>query len=319
MNRLYDMYRWMVFARALEQACARINPRWFPATGEEGAIVGTFHGLRADDIVAPHYRGPFVVYLMRGAELDRLVGQVLSKANGYSKGRSVPFSGPVELNVVPWVAADLGTSLSVATGAALSIAYRRDRGIADDRVVVISFGDGTANRGDFHEALNLASVWKLPIVYVCQNNQYAISLHVSEYLPIASIAERAQSYGIPGVSVDGNDPVAVNDAVREAVARARTGGGPSLVEARTYRIEGHWAEDAAGYRPPTEAAAWRDRDPVESARRRLRSLGLDSHLLADADARANQEVELAFNRVRQLADAGPSELGHDQVYAPCPA
>src|SRR5437870_5499967 len=215
------MYRWMIACRELEAACCRANPRWFPALGEEAAIVATFFGLRPDDVIAPHYRGPFVAYLMRGAELDRLVGQALGKANGYSRGRSVPFTGPFQLNVVPWVAGDLGTNLSVATGVALGIAYRREAGIADDRVVVVSFGDGTANRGDFHEALNLAALWKLPIVSVCQNNGYAISLALSTYLAGPAISRRAEGYGVPGTLVDRNNPLEVNDSVRQAVDRAR--------------------------------------------------------------------------------------------------
>jgi acetoin:2,6-dichlorophenolindophenol oxidoreductase subunit alpha len=312
---LIDMYRWMILCRELETACARVNPRWFPATGEEATIVGAFYGLRPDDVIAPHYRGPFVAYLMRGAELDRLVGQALGKVNGYSKGRSVPFTGPVALGIVPWVAGDLGTSLSVATGAALSIAYNRENGAADDRIVVVSFGDGTANRGDFHEAINLAAVWKLPIVFVCQNNQYAISLHASTYLPISSIAVRAQSYGIPGVPVDGNDPVHVADAVANAATRARSGAGPSLIEARTYRLEGHWAEDGTTYRASGEAEFWRTRDPLAVARKCLVTRGYPAERIDDHATSARAEVEAAFARVRALPDTGPEELGSGEVFA----
>jgi acetoin:2,6-dichlorophenolindophenol oxidoreductase subunit alpha len=314
-DRLLATYRWMVLSRELERACCRANPRWFPAQGEEAAIVGAFHGLRPDDVIAPHYRGPFVVYLMRGAELDRLVGQALGKANGYSRGRSVPFTGPFALNVVPWVAGDLGTSLSVATGAALSIGYRREAGIADDRVVVLSFGDGTANRGDFHEALNLAALWKLPIVFVCQNNGYAISLPLATYLAGPSVAGRAAGYGIPGKLVDGNDPLAVNEAVQEAVARARGGAGPSLIEAQTYRLTGHWAEDVAAYRPPDELGEWREKDPLPRARGRLISAGVPPADLDRIEAEAGRLVEEAFARVRSLPDAGPDELGLDEVFA----
>jgi TPP-dependent pyruvate/acetoin dehydrogenase alpha subunit len=309
------MYRWMVMSRTLERACAAANPRWFPVEGEEATIVGAFYGLRPDDVVAPHYRGPFVVYLMRRAELERLVGQALGKANGYSRGRAVPFQGPVDLNVVPWVAGDLGTSLSVATGAALSIAYRREGGELDDRAVVVSFGDGTANRGDFHEALNLAAVWKLPIVFVCQNNGWAISLPRSTYLAGPSIAARAAGFGIPGCQVDGNDPLAVNDAVHEAVARARSGDGPSLIEALTYRLAGHWAEDAAAYRSPDELAAWRERDPLRLTARSLIESGVPKARLAAIETEARHEVDAAFARVRELPDAGPAELGLDEVYA----
>jgi TPP-dependent pyruvate/acetoin dehydrogenase alpha subunit len=252
---------------------------------------------------------------MRGAELDRLVGQALGKANGYSKGRSVPFTGPFARNIVPWVAGDLGSSLSVATGAALSIAYIRENGGPEDRIVVVSFGDGTANRGDFHEAINLAAVWKLPIVYVCQHNQYAISLHAPTYLPIPSIATRAAGYGIPGVSVDGNDPLAVADAVAAASLRARTGHGPSLIEARTYRLAGHWAEDTASYRYPGEADTWQAQDPVRTARQRLIEAGCPAARLDDVDASSRDEVEAAFARVGALPDAGPAELGGDEVFA----
>src|SRR5919206_4503012 len=190
-----EAYRWLVVSRELDRALCEANPRWFPVEGEEATIVGSCCDLRPSDAVAPHYRDPFVVYLMRGAEMWRLAAQVLRKGAGYNKGRSVPFNGPVELNVVPWVAGDLGTTLGTATGAALAFQQEGSR-----RVCVCSFGDGTANRGDVHEALNLAAVWRLPIVYVCQNNGWAISQAVSTYVA-GSIAERASGYGMPGVYV----------------------------------------------------------------------------------------------------------------------
>jgi TPP-dependent pyruvate/acetoin dehydrogenase alpha subunit len=315
-ERLLVLYRWLTLSRAIETECAQGNPRWFPAEGEEAVIVGTFFGLRSTDIVAPHYRGPFVVYLMRGADPARLAGQALGKANGYSRGRSVPFTGPVDLNVVPWVAGDLGTSLGVATGAALSLKYRQEAGESIDDVVVLSFGDGTANRGDFHEALNLAAVWKLPIVFVCQNNGWAISLAAATYLVGPSIASRAAGYGVPGDLVDGTDAIAVNDAVQAAVSRARAGDGPSLIEARCYRLAGHWAEDSATYRDPAEVAHWRERDPLLLARQALLSAGIDSGRLAALDREAQETVEAAFAKARQAPDAGPADLGLDEVYAP---
>jgi TPP-dependent pyruvate/acetoin dehydrogenase alpha subunit len=315
-ERLLELYRWMVLSRELETACAQANPRWFPAEGEEATIVGTFFGLRLTDIVAPHYRGPFVVYLMRGAIMARLAGQALGKATGYSRGRSVPFTGPVALNIVPWVAGDLGTSLSVATGAALSLKYRRERGDVVDDVVVLSFGDGTANRGDFHEALNLAAVWQLPIVFVCQNNGWAISLPAATYLAGPSIASRAAGYGLPGSVVDGTDPVAVNDAVRTAVARARAGAGPSLIEARAYRLAGHWAEDTASYRDAAEVARWRERDPLLLARRALAQSGSSEASLNEISADAREQVSLAFAEASAAPDAGPADLGLDEVFAP---
>lgn len=306
----FELYRWMTMSRLVEQAAGRQNPRWFPAEGEEAVMVGTFWGLRADDAVAPHYRGPFVVYLMRGAELPRLFGQALGKEIGYARGRAVPFTGPVDLGVVPWVAGDLGTSLGIGTGAGL--AFQQEGG---DRVAVVSFGDGTVNRGDFHENLNLAACWKLPVVYVCQNNQYAISEPASTYLPV-SVASRAAAYGVPGVSVDGNDVLAVHEVAREAVARARAGDGPTLIEAVTYRLAGHWQADAASYRPAGEAEAWRDRDPIRRLGEQLvRDGRTDAAGLHRLREQVEAEVEAALASAQAAPPAGQSGLGLEDVYA----
>lgn len=308
MNAL-DLYRWMVVSRQLESALCEANPRWFPAKGEEATIVGSFAGLRDGDIAAPHYRGPFVVYLMRGAEMRRLVCQAFGKAQGYNKGRSVPFTGPGNLRIVPWVAGDLGTSLGIATGAALAL-KQENRG----RVCVCSFGDGTSNRGDFHENLNSAAVWKLPIVYVCQNNGWAISQDARSYLH-AHIVDRAQGYGMPGEVVDGNDAAAVQDVVGAAIERAAGGGGPTLIEARTWRSEGHWASDKALYRgqagsPPGMV------DPVQALGKRLVETGAST---PDGLARVRQAVDAqvaaALAYATEQADAGAGELGLNEVFA----
>lgn len=300
----------MVLSRLLERACGELNPRWFPAEGEEAAIVGSFYGLRADDGLAPHYRGPFIVYLMRGADLARLMGQALGRESGYARGRAVPFTGPVELGIVPWVAGDLGTSLGVGTGAALAFHYE-----GSERVAVVSFGDGTVNRGDFHENLNLAACWKLPVVYVCQNNQFAISEPAASYLPVA-VADRAASYGMPGVSVDGNDVLAVHEAVQQAVARARQGDGPSLIEARTYRLRGHWQADAASYRSSDEAEAWLAREPIARFEQRLLADGLASQDdLRRVWAEVQGEVQAALALAQAAPPAGQHGLGEEDVYA----
>ena len=306
-----ELLRLMILCRVLEQTCCELNPRWFPAEGEEAAIVGAFYGLRSDDFIAAHYRGPFIAYYMRGAELARLVGQCLAKANGYARGRALGFTGPFELGCLPWVAGDLGTSLGVATGIATGYQYERS-----DRVVVCSFGDGTTNRGDFHEALNLAAVWRLPVVFVCQNNQYSISLHLSQVLASRDIAARADAYGMPGVAVDGNDVLAVHRAVSEAVARARSGAGPTLVEAQSYRLAGHWASDPGGYRREEDVAAWRAKDPIRRLEREL--LAQDSISQEEID-RLWQSARDEVQRAAEIAQAAPSceaaGLGADQVFA----
>lgn len=303
-----DLYRWLTLSRAFDRALCALKPTWFPNEGEEAAIVGAFVDLRADDAAAVHYRDPFIVYHMRGAELWRLAAQALGKAAGYNKGRSVPFTGPVELGIVPWVAGDLGTSLGVATGAAL--AFRQER---SDRVCVCSFGDGTANRGDFHECLNLASCWKLPIVYVCQHNGWAISQRAVHYLP-APVMQRAAGYGMPGVAVDGADVEAVRSAVGAAVARARDGGGPTLLEVRVQRGRGHWAGDTMGYRQPDDAPP--AADPIALLRERLLTAGEATvedlrRIAADAEA----QTAAAIAQAQAAPDAGEHELGLDEVYA----
>src|SRR5258705_7009255 len=224
----------MVVARTLGTTLCKLNVRWFRVEGEEAVHVGSFGELRPDDGAAPHYRDPFVVYLMGGAELWRLVAQVLGKSAGYNKGRSVPFNGPFHLGVVPWVAGDLGTTIGTATGAALAFKQQRS-----DRVCVCSFGDGTANRGDFHENINLAAAWRLPIVYVCQNNGWAISQRAHSYLP-APVAARAAGYGIPGRTVDGQDVEAVRAVVAGAVRPPRKAEGTTLRDTVNYRPPGPW-------------------------------------------------------------------------------
>jgi pyruvate dehydrogenase E1 component alpha subunit len=245
---------------------------------------------------------------MRGADPVRLVAQAIGKSGGYTGGRSVPFSGPVESEVVPWVAGDLGTSLGVATGAALALTMSVPEG-----VVVCTFGDGTANRGDFHESVNLSAVWNLPIVFVCQNNGWAISQRAADYLR-APVHARASGYGIPGLSVDGQDLEAVRVAVTEATQRARMGGGPTLVEALTLRAKGHWAGDSAGYRRPNEVAA--QVDPLNVLGSRLIERGLTSAAeLGELTSVVEREVADAIVAAQQLPDLTADDLGTEQVYA----
>jgi TPP-dependent pyruvate/acetoin dehydrogenase alpha subunit len=302
-----ELYRWMVVARVLDRALCAENPNWFPVEGEEATVVGAYADLRPSDVAAPHYRDPFVVYLMRGAEMWRLAAQVMRKAAGYNLGRSVPFNGPFQLRHVPWVAGDLGTTLGTATGAALAL-----QDADTDDVCVCAFGDGTANRGDFHENVNLAACWKLPIVYVCQHNGWAISEPAELYLP-APVVDRAAGYGIPGVLVDGNDVEAVQAAVQAAVARARRGDGPTLIEARCWRRRGHWGGDAASYRRagPPEGV----RDPLELQAERLLARGqADAEALARIQADAEAEVAEAVARAKALPEAGAAELGLHEVF-----
>ena len=302
------VYRLMALCRVLDDTLCTANPRWFPCEGEEATILGSFYDCRPEDIVAPHYRDPFIVYMLRGAELWRLVAQVIGKPAGYSRGRAVPFTGPIAMGIVPWVAGDLGTSLGIATGAAFALHENGTGGIC-----ICTFGDGTANRGDFHENIVLAAAWRLPIVYICQNNGWAISQRHHGYLP-APIVARAAGYGIPGIAVDGQDIDAVRDAVRTAAARARAGGGPTLIEARTLRMRGHWAGDNVSYRTAADQDA--GEDPLELLAARLLERGDATHTdLIEARTAAEITVAEAIERAKASPDVIAADLAVEEVYA----
>ncbi len=268
-SRLATWWRAMVEARAFDQAMCRHNGHWHEARGEEAVFVGAFAGLRDDDVLAPHFRGACAVSLLRGADPARLAAGVFGTADSPSGGRwrgdICPSPGP---RFVGMFSGSLGTSVAYAAGAALSL-QRAGGG----SLVVSAFGDGTANAGIVAETLNLASMLQLPIVFVCQNNQYATSLRADVAMAGAGIARRAEALGIPSVEVDGNDVTAVFEAREEAAARARAGGGPSLIHALTYRMGGHYMNDPEVYRTSEEVEAWAARDPLARAERALVEAG----------------------------------------------
>ena len=312
-EELLSAYRYMVMGRMVEEAITKIKGNYHPAIGEEAVIVGTFYNLRQDDVVVPHYRGALIAYIMRGASLRRLFAGILGKETSYTRGRyRGDIWGPLELNIIGMYAGALGPTLSLATGAALAAKLKKT-----DSVAVVSFGDGTSNRGDFHEAINLASVLKLPIVYVCQNNQFAVSTPACKALGCHSVADRAIGYGIPGVNVDGNDVAAVHEAVKEAVNMARKGSGPTLIQALTYRVGGHMVADPAVYRPAEEAEEWRKKDPIARLQKELINIGV----LAEREIegmRKNMEEEISAAVKQAEGDPLPGEqvLGLDDVFAP---
>jgi TPP-dependent pyruvate/acetoin dehydrogenase alpha subunit len=306
------MYRLMVFTRILEREIAQKFGRWHPCEGEEAAVVGTFYNLQKDDVVAPHFRGLPTVQYMRGASLRRIWAGIMGKATSYSCGRFGPLRGPFEFNIVGTLSGVLGPSISIATGAALAAKLRGTK-----QVVLASFGDGTSSRGDIHEAVNFAAVLKLPVVYVCQNNQYAISTPACKGLGCRSVADRAAGYGIPGVEVDGNDVVAVQEVVQEAVKKARQGAGPSLIETRTYRLGGHLAADQALYRSKEEVEEWKKKDPISWFEAKLISLGiLAEGMIEQIRKAATEEVLAAMKEAEEDPLPGKEVLGLGEVFAP---
>ena len=311
-----DTRRWlawhqaMVMSRTLETYCIELFPHWYASVGEEAVLVGTFADLRETDIMAPHYRGLMITFWMRGMSLKDIFGGILCRKSSVSKGRmSGLHAGPIARGVLPYVNNVLGPPIPTATGMAFAFKYR-----GEDRVAVVAFGDGTTGLGEFHETMNLGNVLKVPVVYVCQNNQYSISTPAAKGLSCKSIADWASRYQMPAEQVDGNDVVAVAAAVARAVEYARAGNGPSFVEALTYRRSGHFASDPGRYRPEGELAAWEQRDPIAVLEARLVETGVEPATLAAVWTESRAAAELAAAEARTEGEVDLSDLGLDEVY-----
>jgi len=309
---LRGMYELMVLAREIDRVAGKADGHWHACEGEEAVVAACYYGLRKDDYVVPHYRGMLAAASARGADLRALLAGLTGKTTSHTRGRyRSDVCGPIEVNLIGLYSGALGPTLSYAAGTAL--AAKLD---GRDAITVAVFGDGTSNRGDFHEAVNLAAVLKLPVVYVCQNNQFAISTPSSRGVGARSIADRGAAYGIPGVAADGNDAIGLRAALEVATERARRGEGPTLIEALTYRVAGHLVADPAAYRAAEDVDAWRARDPIARLRRHLhecRMLGAEED---EALARAVRgKVDAAMAQAAADPDPGPEVLGLDCVFA----
>jgi acetoin:2,6-dichlorophenolindophenol oxidoreductase subunit alpha len=287
----------------------KITIIYYSPRGQEAVPSAVAAALEADDYTVTTYRG-LHDSIAAGASLDEILAEMLGKATGTSKGKGGPMHLSDPDSGLMVTTGIVGGGLPIANGIALACQLK-----SLNRVTVCYFGDGATNIGAFHEALNLAAVWSLPVVFVCQNNEYG------EYTPrvdtqrVGKISERADSYGIPGVTVDGNDPDATYLVAREAVERARTGGGPTLIEAMTYRFMGHLFGDQMPYMPKEELQARMFADPVPRYRKRLIADGVATGSELDAlDQHLGDELVRAVDRA--LVDPLPSadELFKD-VYA----
>ena len=302
--RLLELYRWMLLTRRLDERIWRLNrqgraPFAIPCRGQEAAQVGSAAAIRAGyDVLLPYPRDLGVV-LVAGLTPREVLLSVLARATDPSSGgRQLPLHwGHPALRIMS-SSSPVGTQVPQATGAALAA---RRRG--EDRVVVCYFGDGATSKADFHEGLNFAAIHRLPVVFFCQNNGYATSVPTRLQMAAADVAAYAAAHAMPGLIVDGNDPLAVLAATGQAVARARRGDGPTLIEAKTYRLLPHTSDDDdARYRPPEELAAWQPRDPLPRYAAYLTSRGLlnpDSERLLDEQILA--ELDLALRE----AESGP--------------
>lgn len=268
----------------------------FSQRGHEAVSVGVGLALETDDVVAPMHRD-LGTYLLRGMSPERIFGNLLGREMGVSGGRDANLHGmgDLDLNIIGFVS-HIPQSIPTTLGAAMAFRYR------DQPQVALTFvGDGGSCAGAFHESLNMAALYQAPFVLVIENNQYAYSTPLSQEMRVTNIAGRVPGYGIPATTVDGNDVQAVHAATTVAVERARNGGGPSVIEARTMRMLGHAIHDGAEYVPPELLAEWEERDPVLTFRNLLVASGVAEETLHSLDEQAQREIVSAV----AVAEAAP--------------
>jgi pyruvate dehydrogenase E1 component alpha subunit len=304
----------MMLVRAFEEQNARLTaagqaPGTCTSVGQEAAAVGVIKALGRDDLILTNHRSAGHL-LARGAEPGRVLAEIMGKGTGYCKGKSGSLHiSAKELGVI-LTSTIVGGELSLATGVALSLSMQQSNAI-----VACLFGDGAACEGVFHESLNLAAVWNLPVLYVCENNQWQAYVHRRETMLTDKIASRAAAYGIEGITVDGNDVQAVYAATTEAVAKIRKTRKPILLETYTYRTRGHYEPDDLSYVNQKELSDWQSRDPIEMLKSRL----LEQRLLTTAafeqmESRVQKTIGDALTFAKDSAFPAISELNTD-VYA----
>ena len=301
----------MYLIRRFEERAAHLRQQGFipgflhPYVGQEAVAVGVCAALEEGDVITSTHRGHGHM-LARGADPARMYAELYARQDGYNraKGGSLHMID-VELGFLG-ANGIVGGGIPLATGAALQ-KKREGRG----RVAVSFFGDGATNEGSFHESLNLASLWSLPVVYVCENNFYGEFTPQHKHQPITDIARRADSYAMKGVVVEGNYVMEVRQAAQEAVKRARSGGGPTLIEARTYRHRGHYEGDMAHYRPPGELEEWMARDPLTLFEQQLGAEGMTASAVEQVKERVEQILDDAARFAEQSPHPHPNEALED--------
>jgi acetoin:2,6-dichlorophenolindophenol oxidoreductase subunit alpha len=315
-EQLLDLYRCMVRIRSFEEHAHKAflkggMPGFLHLySGEEAIAAGVMAVLAGDDYIVTSHRGHGHL-LARGGDPKRMFAELYGRVDGYCRGKGGSMHIADMAHGMLGANGIVGAAINIGTGAAFAAKYQ-----GEGRVSVSFFGDGSTNRGTFHEALNLAAIWELPAVYVCENNHYGVANPQSDHMKLKDIADRAAAYGIPGVVVDGNDVLAVREVATEAVERARGGHGPTLIEAKTWRHWGHFIGDAAKYRDPEEHAAWLARDPIPAFATVLRERGVATEAeLAAIHWEADTEMDVAVDFGKSSPFPDVSELTAD-VYAP---
>lgn len=285
-DKLKELYKTMWDIRFFEEkvdeffAKGMIHGTTHLCVGQEASAVGSCAVLQEEDKITSTHRGHGHC-IAKGAEVDRMMAELFGRTTGYCKGKGGSMhiadvdKGNLGANGI------VGGGIPLAVGSALT-SYMKKL----NYVTVCYFGDGATNEGSFHEALNLAAVWNLPVVFICENNQYGMSGPVKDMVKIENISERAKSYGFPGVTIDGNDMIEVMNATNEAVERARSDQGPTLIEMKTYRWKGHSKSDARLYRTREEENEWKEKDPIK----RFKDVLIKANVFSEEDAEAIKQA-----------------------------
>lgn len=314
-EQLTIMLHQMLLIRAFEESAEQlyfqglIHGTMHLSIGQEATAVGACAALRPEDYILSTHRGHGHC-IAKGAEAGYMMAEFFGKETGYCRGRG----GSMHMADVE--TGNLGANgivaggVPMAAGVGLSLKMQKL-----DRVILVFFGDGAANEGAFHESLNMASIWNLPVIYFCENNQYAMSMAIGRAARIENLSERAAGYGIPGVTIDGNDIGAVYEATSAAVEHARQGGGPTLIEAKTYRWKGHSKSDKQRYRTKEEVKEWQERDPIGRLVERMQRAGLlDESGFTQLQAKVDQEIVDAIEYAKSAPEPDPATI-LDGVYA----
>lgn len=312
---LRDIYRKALLIQLFDErmrsliSTGRMAAVYYSPRGQEILAAAMGVNLEPSDYLVTTYRGVHD-QLAKGMPLKLLVAEYAGKATGACKGKGGAMHITYPAAGIMVTTGVVGSGLPIANGLALASQLKRDR-----RVTLCNFGDGASNIGAFHEALNLASLWKLPVIFLCQNNRFAECTRYEDGTTVAHVADRAAAYGMRGVSVDGNDPAAMWRASREAVERARAGEGPTLLEASTFRFMGHYFGDPGTYIPKAEYAAALTRDPMP----RCRAAVLESKAASEAEltamaAEINAEIDAAVQFAQESSPPDPAEIDKD-IYA----
>ena len=311
-EKLINMYRTMVRIRTFEErvlkefAAGSIPGFVHLYSGEEAVATGACANLESKDYITSTHRGHGHL-IAKGGRTDKMMAELYGKKAGYCKGKGGSMHiADVDIGILG-ANGIVGAGITIAGGAALASKMR-----GTDQVTLCFFSDGATNTTRFHEGINLAACWNLPVVYIIENNLYAESTRITDVCKLTNLSDKAHAYGIPGITVDGNDILAVYEAVGEAVKKARTGGGPTIVECKTYRIHGHEEGDQQTYKTKEEVGLWAKKDPIPRFRSKLIEIGMLTEKDADKiNKEMNEEIAQAVKFAEESPLPNPEETLED--------